>query len=73
MQKVNESMYSRFSAYNLVVALSLSLYLAYLLSRKGESSDYGGSSEHHNHGVRYISHQFFSLLIIPWYLFFSAP
>jgi hypothetical protein len=29
MLKVNESMRSCFSAYNLVVALSLSLYLAY--------------------------------------------
>jgi hypothetical protein len=42
-------------------------------SRKSESSDYGGSSERHNHGARYISHQIYSVLIILCYLFLSIP
>jgi hypothetical protein len=41
--------------------------------REGESSDYGGSSELRNRGVRYISRQFYSILSIPCIIFFSAP
>jgi hypothetical protein len=44
-----------------------------LCSRVGESSDYGGSSERPNHGLWYISHQFYLVLPIPCILFFSTP
>jgi hypothetical protein len=46
---------------------------AELCSRKGESSEYGRSSEHPNHDAWYISRQFHSVLVIPCILFFSAP
>jgi hypothetical protein len=46
---------------------------AKLCSRKSESSGYGGSLKHLNHGAWYTSHQSCSVLTIPYYLFFSAP
>jgi hypothetical protein len=47
--------------------------LAKLCSREGESCDYGKSSELPNHGAWYISHQFYSIVLVTCYLFFSAP